>query len=90
MQACVSVCAQWDTYLPGGLWAYRNTIHEATGEKPSFLPFSIDCRMPTEAALLPSSPLEPVDVSDYLQQLILSLSAARQTAVEYVKKAQQK
>ena len=81
---------QWDTYLPGVLWAYRNTIHEATGEKPSFLLFGIDCRTPTEAALLPPSPLEPVDVSDYRQQLVLSLTAARQTAVDCVKKAQQK
>ena len=28
---------QWDTYLYGVLWAYRNTPHESTGEKPSFL-----------------------------------------------------
>lgn len=28
---------QWDTYLPGLLWAYRNTPHDSTGEKlPSF------------------------------------------------------
>ena len=25
--------AQWDRYLSGVLWAYRNTPHEATGEK---------------------------------------------------------
>ena len=25
---------QWDTYLPGVLWAYQNTIHEANGKKP--------------------------------------------------------
>ena len=79
-----------DTYLPGVLWAYQNTVHEATGEKPSFLLFGIDCWTPTEAALLPSSPLEPVDVSGYHQQLVLSLTAARQTAVDCVKKAQQK
>ena len=29
--------AQWDRYLPGVLWAYRNTPHDSTGEKPSFL-----------------------------------------------------
>ena len=81
---------QWDTYLPGVLQVYWNTIHEATGEKPSFLLFGIDSRMPTEAALLPSSPLEPVDISDYRQQLVLSLTAAHQTAVDCVKKAQQK
>ena len=28
---------QWDTYLPEVLWAYGNTVHETTGEKPSFL-----------------------------------------------------
>jgi hypothetical protein len=27
--------AQWDRYLPGVLWAYRNTPHDSTGEKPS-------------------------------------------------------
>ena len=81
---------QWDTYLPGVLWVYRNTIHEATSEKLSVLLFSIDCWTPTEAALLPSSPLEPVDITDYHRKLILSLSAACQTAVDCVKKAQQK
>ena len=30
---------QWDQFLPGILWAYRNTSHEATKEKPSFLLF---------------------------------------------------
>ena len=31
--------AQWDKNLSGILWAYRNTPHETTGEKPSFLLF---------------------------------------------------
>lgn len=35
---------QWDKYLSGILWAYRNTPHDSTGEKPSFLLFGIDCR----------------------------------------------
>ena len=38
---------QWDQYLPGLLWACRNTPHESAGEKPSFLLFGIDCRTPT-------------------------------------------
>jgi hypothetical protein len=33
---------QWDRYLPGVLWAYRNTPHTSTGEKPSFLLFGVD------------------------------------------------
>ena len=81
---------QWDTYLPGVLWAYRNTPHESTGEKPSFLLFGVDCRTPTEAALLPTHPLQPVDVCDYREQLILQLSSARQLAVESIGKAQKR
>ena len=34
---------QWDKYIYGVLWAYRNTPHEATLEKPSFLLFGMDC-----------------------------------------------
>uniref|UniRef100_A0A1X7U6W1 Integrase catalytic domain-containing protein n=1 Tax=Amphimedon queenslandica TaxID=400682 RepID=A0A1X7U6W1_AMPQE len=46
---------QWDQYLPGVQWAYQNTPHEATKEKPSFLMFGVDLRSPTEAASLPLS-----------------------------------
>jgi len=38
---------QWDQFLSGTLWAYRNTPHETTGEKPSFLLFGIDCHTPS-------------------------------------------
>ena len=30
-----------DRYLPGVVWAYRNSPHESTQEKPSFLLFGI-------------------------------------------------
>lgn len=81
---------QWDVYLPGVVWAYRNNIHESTGEKPLFLFFGIDLRTPSEAALLPPNSPKPVDLSDYQQQLILSLSSARQKAADCVRKAQWK
>ena len=55
---------QWDEYLSAALCAYCNTPHETTGEKPSFLIFGLDCCSPTEAALLPTSALEPTDISD--------------------------
>lgn len=42
---------QWDQHLPGVLWAYRNTPHESTKQKPSFLLSGIDLRSPTEVAL---------------------------------------
>ena len=82
--------SQWDRYLPGVLWAYRNTPHEATGEKPSFLLFGVDCRTPTEAAFLSPTPVEPMTVSDYREQVILSLSTARELAAKSIQKAQKK
>ena len=79
---------QWDRYLPGVLWAYRNSPHEATGEKPSFLLFGVDCRSPTEAALMPPTPLELTDVADYREELVLSLSSARKLAAAHIRTAQ--
>ena len=81
---------QWDRHLPAVLWAYRNVPHESTGEKPSFLLFGIDCRSPTDAAILPSIPVEPVDLSDYREELVTTLSSARELAATAVKKAQTK
>ena len=83
--------SQWDRYLSGLLWGYRNTPHEATGEKPSFLLFGIDCRTPTEEVLRPPKPVEPTTVADYYwEQVILSLSTTRKLAAESIKKAQKK
>ena len=79
---------QWDRFLPGILWAYRNTPHTSTGEKPSFLLFGVDCRSPTEAAFLPTSEPSHTDVSDYRQELIVSLSSARQHASDCIRKSQ--
>ena len=61
---------QWDTYLPGIVYAYRNSPHDSTGEKPSFLLFGFDCRSPSEAALMEPEVLQPTDVSDYCEQLV--------------------
>ena len=80
--------SQWDVYLPSALWAYRNVPHDSTNEKPSFLLLGIDCRTPTEAALLPPQELEPTEISDYREEVILSLSTARRLAAEAIKGAQ--
>ena len=82
--------AQWDRYLTGVLWAYRNTPHEATSEKPSFLLIGLDCRSPTEAALLPPNSVESVELDDYRTQLTQSLSVARELAAKNIQKAQTK
>ena len=81
---------QWDKYLSGLLWAYRNMPHESTHEKPSYLLFGIDCRSPVEATLLPPNQLEPTNVRDYREELRLSLSSARTTAAKAIQKAQAK
>ena len=78
--------SQWDQYLSGVLWAYWNTPHKATGEKPSF---GMDCWSPTEMALLPP-PIQAVDVSDYREEIILSLSTARDLASKCIQRAQKK
>ena len=79
---------QWDTYLHGVLWAYRNTPHESTGEKPTFLLYGFDCRSQTETALLPPRQVEPVAVDDYREKAMLALSHARDHAVKSVRRAQ--
>uniref|UniRef100_A0A1X7UW15 Integrase catalytic domain-containing protein n=1 Tax=Amphimedon queenslandica TaxID=400682 RepID=A0A1X7UW15_AMPQE len=75
---------QWDLYLPGVLWAYRITRHEATKEKPTFLMFGVDLRSPTEVALVPMETVTGCDVVDCKDELILSLSSARDLAVRSI------
>ena len=80
--------SQWDRYLPGVLWAYCNTPHTSTGEKPSFLLYGVDCRTPTEAAYHPVSDTCPSNVEDYREELMISLSSARELAASKIQKAQ--
>ena len=79
---------QWDRYLHGVLWAYRNIPHESTGEKPSYLLFGLDCRSPTEASYLPETPIQLGTVEDYRDELVLCLSSARELAVASIQRAQ--
>ena len=50
----------------------------------------MDCRSPTEAALLPPTPTQVTDVSDYREELVLSLSAARDSAAKCIQQAQKR
>ena len=68
--------------MTGVWWAYRNTPHESTGEKPSFLLFGIDCRGPTEAALFLPNPKEPVGLDDCREEVIRNLSSARELVLQ--------
>ena len=69
---------------------HRNTPHEATGEKLSFLLFGLDCKTPTEAAFLPPAQLQVADVDDYRQELVVSPSFARELAAKSIQAAQKK
>ena len=71
---------QWDEYLSEVLWAYRNTPHSSTGEKPSFLLFGMDCHSPTEAAHMPVSDIYPTQLDDYREKFMATLSSAREVA----------
>ena len=81
---------QWDCFLPGVLWAYRNTPHTSTGEKPSFLLYGIDCRSPTAAAYLPLEDVNSTDPEDYREELMISLTSAHQLAASCIQKAQRR
>ena len=81
---------QWDHYLSGVLWVYRNTLHEGTKEKPSYLLFSNNCHSPTEAAFLPTEPIEYIDVEEYREEVTFSLSSARELAASNIKTAQKR
>ena len=78
---------QWNQFLPGALWAYRNTPHDFTLEKLLFLLIGVDLRSPGEATLLPPCELQRADLSDYWE-LVLSLSSASKRAVSSVREAQ--
>ena len=66
------------------------TPRYTTGEKPSYLLFGIDFRSPTEAELIPPTEWSLISVTDYREELFLSLSSARQLAVETIQEAQRK
>lgn len=52
--------------------------------------FGVDLKTPSEAALFPQCPLEPSSVEDYREEVMLSLSSARELAADRLKEAQKK
>ena len=79
---------QWDKFLPGMLWAYKNTPHYSTGDKLSFLLFGIDCRLLTEAAYLKLTDIYPVNIDNYQEELQVSVTSALKLAAATIQKAQ--
>ena len=81
---------QWDHYLSGVLFAYRNLPYDSTGEKPLYLLFGLHCRMPTEAAYFQPLPVQLADLQDYRQELTMSLVSARDIAAKAIRAAQKR
>ena len=81
---------EWDQHLYGVLWAYRNTPHETTGEKPSFLLYGRDLRSPVEAELLSPEQHPLMTTEDYREELLQTLASSRQLAETAIRKAQRR
>ena len=81
---------QWDRYLSGVLYSYRNTPHDSTGEKPSYLLFGTDLRSPAEAAYLPPSEQTWTTPEDYREGVVMTLSSARSLAAASIEEAHKK
>ena len=62
---------------------------DSTKEKSSYLLYGLNLRTPTEAAFLSSTPHQLTDVSDYREELTLSLASVRELAAASIRKAQQ-
>ena len=80
---------QWDCYLYGVLYAYRNVPHELIAEKPSYLLLGMDCRIPSEAAYTPPARMQLTDIGDHREEVTLVLSSARENAAKSIQCAQQ-
>ena len=50
--------------------------------------YCYDCRSPTQAALLPVSSYQPVNINDYREELVVMLSSARKMAAKANQEAQ--
>ena len=48
----------------------------------------MDCTSLTEAAFLPAALSQPTDISDYHEELMMSLTSAKELALTCIKKAQ--
>ena len=77
-----------NTSLECMLFAYRNIPYNSTGEKPSYLLFGLDCRMPLESAYLQPSPVQVTVIQDYCLELTISLATARHIAAKAIRTAQ--
>ena len=78
----------WDDHLPYLLFAYRVSAQESTKESPFFLLYGRDARVPTSTVLTHVRTPYAVDVSDYKEDILSSLSTAWKLAGDNIKQSQ--
>ena len=81
---------QWDKFLHGVVWAYRNTPHIINCGETLILIVWERLSNPIEATFLPVTELEKTDVTDYHRELVLTLMRARDLAAQSIQDAQRK
>ena len=52
--------------------------------------YGLDCRGPNEAAFLSLNTVQPTDLMDYREELLMSVTNARSLATAYIRRAQKK
>jgi hypothetical protein len=65
----------WDKYLHGALFAYRTTVHPATGETPFFLMHGREARIPLDV-IRSSAPKLLEDIQQFKSKLTVDLQRA--------------
>ena len=81
---------EWDQQLPHLLFAYRSTVQESTRERPFFLLYGRDPRLPTGSVLDEVEPAYLVDMKDYRTEFLVGLAKAKKLALENIRQAQAK
>ena len=80
----------WDRHLPYVLFAYRTSVQASTRESPFFLMYGRDARLPTATEVTAPTQHDLVDLSDFGESLMTSLSEARELAWKSIQSSQKK
>ena len=80
--------ADWDTQLPGLLFAYCASAQESTKESPFFLMYGHDPRIPTSTVLSQPQSACTIDLDEYKTELMTNLRQSWDLAQDKIKQAQ--
>ena len=81
---------QWDQYIHGVVWAYQNIPHSSTGKKPSlsyYLVWTVVLQQ-KQPSYHPAKPLRTTEISEYREEMVITLSSARALVMNSNQKSQ--